>query len=75
MNDNIYCRGCDYSIVYDDERTLFLQCPSCGKVLIDRKAEEVWKEPLSVASYGKNSNGFWIKIEDGDGRVHMCWKS
>ena len=75
MNDHIYCEDCRYSLVYDEENTLYLKCPACDKVLVDRRAEDVWKEPLTIASYGKNWNGFWINIKDSEGNTHTCWRN
>lgn len=75
MNDDIFCKDCKYSMVYDEESTFYLKCPSCGKVLVDRRVEDVWKEPLTIASCGKAGYSFWVKVRDNDGKVHLCWKS
>lgn len=74
MNDDIFCSKCNYAMVYDRENTFYLKCPCCDDVLVDARAEDVWKEPLSVVDCGKVGDSFWVKVGDSKGAVHICWR-
>lgn len=73
-NDDIICDECGFAMVYDFENTMYLKCPCCDKVLIDRRAEDVWNEPLSVVDCGKIGDSLWVKVGDSKGAVHTCWR-
>lgn len=72
---DIVCEECGFEMEYDVENTMYLKCPCCDNVLIDRKAEDVWNEPLSIVDYGRVGDSLWIGIGDSKGVVHTCWKS
>lgn len=78
MNDIMICSHCGCTTGYDKETTLYLKCPSCENILIDRKVEEKHLGTLVVVDYGidylENGDWMWVECEDSEGNKQTYWK-
>lgn len=78
MNDGMICGNCGCSMAYDNENTIYLKCPCCDMVLVDKKVEEKHLGSLVVVDYGIDhlEDGDWmcVECEDSEGNKQTYWK-
>lgn len=75
MINGIVCDRCGQVTEYDRENTLYLKCPNCSRILIDRKIDDDTGDPLIVVDYGIKDGVIWVQVENEDGRIYTYYKS
>lgn len=74
MSDIMACDNCGRTVWYDEQSTLYLKCPYCDNVLIDRDVNKSHLEPMTVVDYGKDGEWMWVECEDHAGNKRTYWK-
>lgn len=73
MNNDLICDQCKFVMVYDAEMVGYLECPCCGKVLVNADSHDVDVEGFVIVDHGTAYGSKWIKVKDSNGNQDIYW--